>query len=90
MPTINLKGNKVVADEVVGATALDLTAAKLTGTLTGTTDGAMADVSAASAADTDTTAASLTSVNTAITAVNLQLKELQTTLNALIDELKGS
>lgn len=90
MPTIDLKGNKVVADSFDGASVnSNLAVTKLTGTMTGTTDGAMADVTAATAATTDTTAASLTSTNAAITATNLQLKELQVKLNALIDALKG-
>lgn len=67
---------------------LDATAATVTGTLTGTTDGALADVAAIaiSTAGGNTYADSAVNdaVNTAITAVNLQLKELQVALNEVI------
>lgn len=61
----------------------------LTGTLTGTVDGALADVAAIalSTSDTYTDADVNTAVNTAITSVNLQLKELQTKVNAVIAAL---
>ncbi len=62
------------------------TAAALTGTLTGTANGSLADVAAIalSTSDTYSDAAVNTAVNTAITAVNEQLKELQTQVNALV------
>lgn len=66
-----------------------MTAATLAGTLTGTTDGTLADVSAIalSTSDTYTDAAVNSAVNTAITSVNLQLKEIQTILNALVADV---
>lgn len=62
------------------------TAAALTGTLTGITDGALADVAdiALSTLDTYSDAAVNSAVNAAILATNLQLKELQTQVNALV------
>lgn len=63
----------------IASTALGALSA-LAGTLTGTITGTMADVSALSTSDTYTDAA----VNAKITAVNLQLKELQTKVNAII------
>ncbi len=62
------------------------TAATVTGTLTGTTDGALADIAdiALSTANTYTDAAVNTAVNAAILAANLQLKELQVALNEVI------
>jgi hypothetical protein len=63
--------------------------AALAGTLTGTVDGTIADVPAATAAGGEATAAELTATNTAITSVNLQLKELQTKLNELIADVKS-
>ncbi len=60
--------------------------AELAGTLTGTVDGTLADVAAVSTAGGNTYADS--AINTAITAINLQLKELQTTQNAVIAALK--
>lgn len=66
--------------------------AALTGSLTGTVDGAIADVAAIalSTSNTYTDAAVNTAVNTAITSINLQHKELQTTLNAVIAALKAA
>ncbi len=62
------------------------TAATLTGTLTGTVDGAMVDVAAIALSTSDmySDAAVNSAVNTAITAVNLQNKEMQTQVNALV------
>lgn len=62
------------------------TAAALTGTLTGTTDGALADIAAIALSTTDmySDAAVNSAVNTAITSANLQLKELQAQVNALV------
>lgn len=66
--------------------------AALAGTLTGTVDGTLADVAAiaisTSGGNTYSDTAVNTAVNTAITSINLQLKELQTTLNAEIAALK--
>ncbi len=62
--------------------------AALAGTLTGTTDGTLADVAAVSTAGGNTYADS--AINTAITSVNLQLKELQTTINAILTSLKAA
>lgn len=66
--------------------------AALAGTLTGTVDGTIADVAAIalSTSNTYSDAAVNSAVNTAITSINLQLKELQTTLNAEISALKAS
>jgi len=81
---------------VVNSVAEDLTqgaaVASLAGTLTGTTDGTLADVAdiALSTTDTYTDAAVNTAVNAAILATNLQLKEIQTTLNALLASLRTS
>lgn len=63
--------------------------AALAGSLTGSVDGTIADVAAVTAAGGEATAAELTSVNTAITSINLQHKELQTKLNELIADLKS-
>lgn len=72
---------------------IQATLEKLGGTLTGQVDGVMADVAAIALStsggntysDTDVN----TAVNTAITSINLQLKELQTVVNAIIDVLKA-
>lgn len=64
------------------------TVAALAGSLTGTVDGTLEDVAAVSTAGGNTYADS--AINTAITAINLQLKELQTTLNATIASLKAA
>lgn len=67
---------------------LTATAATVTGSLTGSTDGALADVAAialsTAGGNTYSDSAVNTAVNTAITDVNLQLKELQTALNEVI------
>ena len=64
----------------------------LAGTLTGSVDGTLADVAAIalSTSNTYSDSAVNTAVNTAITGVNLQLKELQATLNAVIAALEGN
>lgn len=66
--------------------------AALAGTLTGATDGTLANVSAIalSTSNTYTDAAVNSAVNTAITSINLQLKEIQEVLNAEIAALKAS
>lgn len=60
--------------------------AALAGTLTGTVTGTMADISALSTSDTYSDAA----VNAKITEINLQLKELQTKINAILTAEKAS
>jgi len=64
------------------------TQADLGGTLTGTTDGDMADIAdiALTTGDTYTDTAVNNAVNTAIGEANLQLKELQTALNAILPQ----
>src|ERR1041385_5929400 len=66
--------------------------AALTGSLTGTTDGAITDVAAIalSTSNTYSDSAVNTAVNTAITSINLQHKELQTTVNAILTALKNA
>lgn len=65
---------------------------QLGGTLTGTVDGTLADVAdiALSTSDTYTDSAVNSVVNTAIASVNLQLKELQTKVNALEQALEDA
>ncbi len=62
--------------------------AALAGTLTGTVDGTIEDVAAVSTAGGNTY--SDAAINTAITSINLQLKEIQTVLNAEIAALKAA
>lgn len=66
--------------------------ADIAGTLTGTTDGTMANVAdiALSTSDTYADADVNTAVNVAIAAVNLQLKELQVKQNALLAKLRAA
>jgi len=63
----------------------------LAGTLTGTVDGTLADVAAialsTAGGNTYSDSAVNTAVNAAITSLNLQLKEIQTVLNAVIVQL---
>lgn len=78
------------------ATVLTDSVASLAGTLTGSVDGTLADIAATagscaggaepSAAQVDTAIA--TAVASIVTGTNLQLKELQTTLNALLAVLR--
>jgi len=84
----NWNGSAWVATLVDSAAGL-VSLTVLAGTLTGTVTGTMADVAniALSTANTYTDAAVNTAVNAAILQVNLELKELQTKLNALIDAL---
>lgn len=91
-----------MADKKAGeelATAIDsgsnpqaAAVAALAGTLTGTVDGTIANVAdiALSTTDTYTDAAVNSAVNAAILDLNLQLKELQTKLNAVISSLKAA
>ena len=55
----------------------------------GTADNTIVAVPAATAASTDTSAASLTSTNTALTAINNDIADLQSKLNAVITALKA-
>ena len=86
---IDLTGNVVKADAFDGPIG-DATVQALSplgGTLTGSTDGTLADVAAVSTAGGNTYADS--AINTAITAINLQIKELQVAHNAMLAALKG-
>lgn len=80
-----------LADGLTTVAASAQTSAAVTGTLTGTTDGAMADVAAiaisTSGGNTYSDADVNNAVNTAITAINLQLKELQVALNEAIADI---
>lgn len=60
--------------------------AALAGSLTGSVDGTIADVAAVSTAGGNTY--SDAAINTAIASVNLQLKEIQTVLNATLASIK--
>ena len=82
---------KVLAEELevngvpvtgAGDGLLPVSVTALAGTMTGTTDGTIADVA-------DVTGNTIGDINVAIADVNLQLKELQTKLNALIAALDG-
>lgn len=72
--------------------------AAVAGTLTGTVDGTIADIAAtagscaggATPTATQVDTAIATAVATIVTGTNLQLKELQTTLNAVIAALKAA
>lgn len=66
--------------------------AALGGSLTGVTDGDLADVENIDidTSDTYSDAAVNTAVNAAIAEINVNLKEIQTTLNAVIQALKSS
>lgn len=59
-----------------------------TGTMTGTTDGVLADIAPVATAGGNTYADA--AINTAITAANLQIKELQVKLNALLTSLRAA
>lgn len=97
------QGNRLVVKTAgtlqieAGATVTGLAAvsqqtaeADLSGSLTGTTDGALADIAAIalSTSNTYTDAAVNSAVNTAITSANLQIKELQVKVNALLAKLR--
>jgi len=82
---VNLMGGDAAGDSGFAQAA---NVAALTGTLTGTVDGALADVAAVSTAGGNTY--SDAAINTAITAVNLQLKELQTKQAAILTSLKNA
>jgi hypothetical protein len=88
-------GKKVVFE--VGSEAEGLAAvveqaavADLGGSLTGTTDGDLADIAAInlSTSDSYTDAAVNTAVNAVVTAANLQIKELQVKVNDLLAKLR--
>lgn len=80
------------AIDALHAVAAAATVAALAGTMTGTTTGTMSDVAAIALSTTDTysDAAVNTAVNTAITKTNLELKELQTKVNAILTSLKAA
>ena len=86
---MDFKGLEIVADEFTGkATVVALSGvAALTGSV-GTANDAMTAVANASAATTDTSAASLTSVNAAILAINNNLADLQAKVNTILNALK--
>lgn len=77
---------KYLEDGIVFGDSAQATVAALAGTLTGSVDGTLADVAAVATAGGNTYADS--AINTAITSVNLQLKELQTKVNAIITGLQ--
>lgn len=91
---MDYKGLEIIADEFTGSfngtvTNPDIEAlTSLTGNV-GTANDVMTAVAAAVAADTDTTAASLASVNTAITSINNNLADLQAKVNAIISALQS-
>jgi len=78
-----------LADSEVGNLSQAANVAALAGTLTGTADGTLEDVPniALSTSDTYTDAAVNSAVNGSIAEVNEQLKELQTTMNAILSAL---
>ena len=76
---------KLTVGTARGAALADVTA--LAGTLTGTIDGTIADVAAVATAGGNTYADS--AINTAITSVNLQHKELQAVLNNTVAKVNA-
>jgi predicted RecA/RadA family phage recombinase len=84
------------ASGVGTGTAVATVIAAVAGTLTGTVDGTIADIAATAASTAGTTTPSAaqvdagiaTAVASIVTGTNTQLKELQTTVNALIAALK--
>jgi hypothetical protein len=78
---------KYLADGIVfGDSPVGAAVADIAGTLTGTTDGTMVDIAAVATAGGNTYADS--AINTAITAINLQNKELLVKVNALLAQLR--
>ncbi len=93
--TLNIVSNGVTVMALTSASVVtpdSANVAALGGTLTGTTDGDLADVAdiALSTSDTYTDSAVNTAVNTAIASTNLQVKEIQTVVNAIITSLIAS
>lgn len=91
---IDMKGNIVKADRFEGEFAGDIDVAISVDPLTDNTGVAspndtIENVPAATAAVTDTTAASLTSTNAALTAVENNIADLATKVNELIEALGG-
>jgi len=78
-------GTKITAGLAKNADVADVTT--LEGTLTGTIDGTIADVAAVATAGGNTYADS--AINTAITSINLQHKELQAVLNNAVAALNA-
>lgn len=74
-------GTTVILGTARNAALADVTT--LAGTLTGTIDGTIADVAAVSTSGGNTYADS--AINTAITSINLQMKELQAVLNNVVN-----
>lgn len=83
-------GTTLAIGLAAGAAATSLTT--LLGSLTGTIDGTIADVAAvaisSSGGNTYADSTVNTAVNVAVTSINLQLKELQAKVNAIIDHLE--
>jgi predicted RecA/RadA family phage recombinase len=87
---LRLNGPPGLLNAIVEAAAV----ADLGGTLTGTVDGALADVAAialsTAGGNTYSDAAVNTAVNTAITSINLQLKEIQSKINVILARLRST
>lgn len=91
---MDFRGLELVADEFTGVfngtvnlVAVDAVVA-LTDSSAGTADDTVAAMPAATAASTDTSAASLASVNTTFTAIRNNVADLTVKLNALLAALK--
>ena len=82
------KGTLIGAlDLVAGAVVPQTAPVALTDNSGGTADDTVAAVPAATAASTDTSAASLTSTNTALTAIKNDIADLTAKINAIINTL---
>lgn len=81
---------EVVADEFTGklTSAVVVAIPNLTNNSAGTANDIVEAMPAATAASTDTSAASLASVNTALTAIRNNIADLTVKLNALLTALK--
>lgn len=90
--TVSISGSTVTISSTITSITQGTALADLAGTLTGTVDGTLADVAdiALSTSNTYTDAAVNSAVNAAILSVNLQLKELQTKLNAVLARLRST
>lgn len=87
---IDFRKMEVVADEFTGKlTSANVVAiAQLTNNSAGTANDTVEAMPAATAASTDTSAASLASVNTTLTAIRNNVADLTVKLNALLTALK--
>lgn len=87
---MDFKGLEIVADEFTGkvTSAAVVAITNLTDNSAGTADNTVAAMPAAVAAATDTTAASLASVNTTLTAIRNNVADLTAKVNALLTALK--